>query len=85
VALSAIPGLINAQDERRLAQRLAQQSEPLGADRLHRPRGLGQKVMQRLRVSVRGRAQAGQGLAPRLGQQPQVQGAELLEMAHLVE
>ncbi len=85
VPLLAVPGLVEAQDERRLAQCLAQQGEPLGADRLHRPRGLGQKVVQRLGVGVDGRAQARQGLAPRLGEQAQVQRGELLEVAHVVE
>jgi len=85
LAVAWFARLVEAQDERGLAQRLAQQSEPLGADRLHRPLGLGQKVMERLRVGMDGRAQAGQGLAARLGQQPQVQGSELLAVAHVVE
>src|SRR5260221_7775039 len=85
VAFLAIPRLIEAEDERRLAQRRAEEGEPLGAHCLHRPLGLGQEVMQRLRVGMDGRAQAGQGLAARLGQHAQVQGGELLKVPDVVK
>ena len=60
MALLAVARLIDAADDRRLAQRLAQQLQALGTQRLHRPVGLGEEVMQGLRIHVRGLAQLGQ-------------------------
>ncbi len=85
VPLFAIPSLIEAQDQRRLAQRLAQQLQPRAAQRLHRPVGMGQEMVEGLRVDRHRLPQAWQGLTTGLRQQPQVQGGELLEVPHVVE
>ena len=45
-------------------------SNRFAPQRLHRPVGVGQKVVQRLGVDVDGLAQPRQGLVPGLGQQP---------------
>jgi hypothetical protein len=47
-------GLVEAEDERRLPQRLAQQLEPLGPQVLDRPARLGQQVVQGLRIRLDG-------------------------------
>ncbi len=85
VPLLAVTRLVDAPDEGRLADRLAPQVEPLGSHLLHRPLRVGQDVMGGLRVYVDDLAEAWQGLASRLGQQPQVQRGELLEVPHMVE
>src|SRR5258707_7527413 len=85
VSLLAVPRLVQAQDEGRVPQRLAQQLQPLGAHRLHGPVGVGQEMVQRLGVSVDRRAQAWQRLVPRLGQQSKMQSSELLEVPHVWE
>jgi hypothetical protein len=85
VALLAVARLVEAPDEGRLAQGLAQQPQPTRADGFHRPLGIGQEMVERLRVQVDGLAQPRQGLAPRLGQQAQVQGGERLKMPHVVK
>jgi anti-sigma factor RsiW len=83
VALLAVAGRLATADAGRLAQRLAQQPQARAAQRLHRPLGFSQEVLGRLRVGVDGRAEAGQGLAPRLGQQPHMPGRALLAMPYV--
>jgi hypothetical protein len=85
VPLLAISRLVDAQDEGRVPDCLAQQLEPLGPQIRDRPLGLGQKMVQRLRVGVHGLAQPRQRLVPRLGQQSQVERGEVLEVAHILE
>jgi hypothetical protein len=85
VAFLAVAGLVQTQGERGHPQRLAQQRQPCGPQVRHRPRGLGQEVMQRLRVGVHRLAQPGQRLAPRLRQQAQVESGELLEVPDMVK
>jgi hypothetical protein len=60
VPFLAVAGLIQTQDAGRRAQRLAQQVEPLTAQRLHRPLRLGQEVVQGLGLGMDGLAQAWQ-------------------------
>jgi hypothetical protein len=85
VPLLAVPRLVDAQDEGRVPDCLAQQLEPLGPQIRDRPLGLGQEVVQRLRVGVHGLAQPRQRLVPRFGEQAQVQRRELFKVAHVAE
>jgi hypothetical protein len=85
VPLLAITCLVDAQDEGGLANRLAQQLQPSLPERIHRPFGIGQKVMQGLRIGVDRLAQPRQGLATGLGQEAQMQDSELLKMPHVPE
>ena len=84
-ALLAVAGLVDTQHERSSAQRLAQQVQALCPQLLNRPLGIGQEVMQRLRVGLGRLGQPRQRLALGLGQQAEVQLGELLEMPHVVE
>jgi hypothetical protein len=85
VAFLAVAGLVEAQDERRCAQGLAQEAQPSLPEGLHRPLGMGQEVVEGLWVGVDGLAEAWQRLASRLGQEAEVQGSKLLEVPHVME
>lgn len=83
--LLAIPGLIEAHDERCAPQRLAPPLQPRAAQCLHRPVGMGEKGVESLWVDGHRLAPARQGLTTRLGEQPQVQGAQLLDVPDIVQ
>jgi hypothetical protein len=68
VALLAVPGLVEAQDERRRPQRLVQPVQPLRPQVCNRPFGVGEEVVQRLGVGVYRLAQPRQRLVPRFGE-----------------
>ena len=50
LALLAIAGLVETEDEGGLTQRLTGQFQPHGAQRLHRPVGVGEEMVQRLGI-----------------------------------
>jgi hypothetical protein len=85
VALLAVAGLVDTEDEGRLAQCVPQQPQAALAEGFHRPLGIGQEMVERLRVQVDSLAQPRERFAPRLGQQAQVQGGELLKVPHVME
>jgi hypothetical protein len=85
VAFLPVPRLVDAEDEGRAAQSVAQQLQPLRAQRLHRPVGIGEEVVQGLGVGMDGLAQARQRLVPGLGEQTEVEGRELLEVPDVMK
>jgi hypothetical protein len=63
----------------------AQQLQPSLPERFYRPLGMGQEVVEGLRIGRDRLAQPRQGLAPCLGQEAQMQGSDLLKMPHVSE
>ena len=80
LALLAIAGLVNAQNERPLPQRLAGELQADRPQRLHRPVGVGDEMVQRLRIRFRRLGQSRQGLAFGLGDQAQLEVGELFKL-----
>ena len=85
VPLLAVARLVQTHNDRPVAQCLTEQLQPLAAQRLHRPVGMREEVVQRLRVGVDRLAQTWQGLPPRLGEQAKMEGGELLEVPYVLE
>ena len=85
MAVLAVARLVEAPDERRLAHGLAEPLQSSPAGRFHRPLGIGQEVVEGLGIGMDGVAQPRQRRAPRLRQQPQGDGGELLKVPHVVQ